>query len=70
MFIFGSDQLLHFMGLEEALVDLGRGYLQVYGGSLFISSLTAVIIAVMRSHSFTETCFACTDVCQYPSCYW
>lgn len=54
MFIFGSDQLLHFMGLEEALVDLGRGYLQVYGGSLFISSLTAVIIAVMRSHSFTK----------------
>lgn len=54
MFIFGADFLLHLMGLDQSLIDLGRGYLQIYGGSLFISSLTAVIIAVMRSHSFTK----------------
>ncbi len=54
MFLFGSTYLLRFMGLDAELVALGHGYLQVYGGSLFLSSITAVIIAVMRSHSFTK----------------
>lgn len=53
-FVFFADPLLHFMNLEQELIVIGRSYLQIYGGSLFISSLTAVIIAVMRSHGFTQ----------------
>ncbi|MFY1068406.1 MATE family efflux transporter [Enterococcus sp. AD013-P3] len=53
-FIFFADPLLHFMNLDHQLIAIGRSYLQIYGGSLFLSSLTAVIIAVMRSHGFTQ----------------
>src|SRR5699024_1015998 len=53
-FIFFADPLLHFMNLDQELIEIGRSYLQIYGGSLFISSLTAVVIAVMRSHGFTQ----------------
>ncbi|BCA85380.1 MATE family efflux transporter [Enterococcus saigonensis] len=54
MFIFFADSLLHFMNLDQNLITIGRSYLQIYGGSLFISSITAVVIAVMRSHGFTQ----------------
>ncbi|WP_424685346.1 MATE family efflux transporter [Enterococcus sp.] len=53
-FIFFADPLLHFMNLDQELIEIGRNYLQIYGGSLFISSLTSVVIAVMRSHGFTQ----------------
>lgn len=53
-FIFGAAPMLRFMGLEPAFVEIGKGYLQIYGGSLFISAITAIIIAVMRSHSYTK----------------
>lgn len=53
-FICFADPLLHFMNLDQQLIDIGRNYLQIYGGSLFISAMTAVVIAVMRSHGFTQ----------------
>lgn len=53
-FIFFADPLLHFMNLDQQLIEIGRRYLQIYGGSLFISAITAVVIAVMRSHGFTQ----------------
>lgn len=54
MFIFCADPLLHFMNLDQNLINIGRSYLQIYGGSLFLSATTAVIIAVMRSHGYTQ----------------
>lgn len=53
VFILFSPQLLRFMNLETELIEIGKGYLQVFGGSLFISALTAVVIAILRTHSFT-----------------
>ena len=49
-----ADPLLQIMGLDHSLVEIGRSYLQIYGGSLFISSLIAVIVAIMRSHGYTQ----------------
>lgn len=54
VFILFSPMLLRFMNLDMELIEIGKGYLQVYGGSLFISAITAVIIAVLRTHSFTK----------------
>ncbi|WEG74049.1 MATE family efflux transporter [Vagococcus intermedius] len=53
-FIFFPTQLLRFMNLDDTLVTIGKGYIQIYGGSLFISSITASIIAVLRSHGLTR----------------
>lgn len=53
-FLIFPTQLLHFMNLDDSLVSIGKGYIQIYGGSLFISSITATIIAVLRSHGLTR----------------
>ena len=54
MFLFFAGPLLQFMNLDQELIAIGEGYLRIYGGSLFISAITATIIAVMRSHGFTQ----------------
>ncbi|CAM3359399.1 MATE family efflux transporter [Vagococcus sp. PNs007] len=54
VFILFPSQLLQFMNLDADLVNIGKGYIQVYGGSLFISSITATIVAVLRSHGLTR----------------
>lgn len=53
-FLIFPTQLLHFMNLDDSLVEIGKGYMQIYGGSLFISSITATIVAVLRSHGLTR----------------
>lgn len=53
-FLLFPTQLLHFMNLDDSLVTIGKGYMRIYGGSLFISSITATIIAVLRSHGLTR----------------
>nr|WP_241856731.1 MATE family efflux transporter [Vagococcus xieshaowenii] len=53
-FIFFSKQLLSFMNLPTDIVEIGQGYLQFFGGSLIVSALTAVVIAVLRSHGQTK----------------
>lgn len=54
VFILFSPQLLRFMNLEPELITIGENYLQIFGGSLFISALSAVIIAILRTHGFTQ----------------
>jgi putative MATE family efflux protein len=54
VFLFFSDQVLTLMNLSPKLVAIGHSYLQIYGGSMFVSSLTATIIAAMRAHGFTQ----------------
>ncbi|KAF1305531.1 MATE family efflux transporter [Enterococcus saccharolyticus] len=54
VFLFFSTPLLHFMNLDAELIAIGKSYLQIYGGSLFLSAITAVVIAVLRTHSFTR----------------
>ncbi|MGM0124987.1 hypothetical protein IGI37_002381 [Enterococcus sp. AZ194] len=54
MFLFFAGPLLRFMNLDQELISIGDGYLRIFGGSLFISAITATIIAVMRSHGFTQ----------------
>ncbi|MGX7029822.1 MATE family efflux transporter [Vagococcus zengguangii] len=53
-FIFFSKQLLVFMNLPVNIVEIGKDYLQFFGGSLIVSALTAVVIAVLRSHGQTK----------------
>ncbi|QIL46729.1 MATE family efflux transporter [Vagococcus coleopterorum] len=53
-FLLFPTQLLQFMNLDADLVSIGKGYMQIYGGSLFISSITATIVAVLRSHGLTK----------------
>ena len=52
-FLFYSEHLLAFMNLDAELITIGKGYLQILGGSLIISAITAVIIAVLRTHGHT-----------------
>ena len=53
-FIFFATPLLKFMNLDNELIEIGKSYLQIYGGSLFISAISAVVVAVLRTHSFTK----------------
>ncbi len=53
LFILFPVPLLRFMNLDAELITIGKGYLQVFGGSLFISAITAVVVAILRTHSFT-----------------
>ncbi|MGX7197218.1 MATE family efflux transporter [Enterococcus olivae] len=52
-FIAFSSSLLQFMNLDAELITIGKNYLQIFGGSLFLSAVTAVVIAILRTHSFT-----------------
>lgn len=54
VFILFSSQLLQFMNLEPELITIGKSYLQIFGGSLFVSSVSAVIIAILRTHGYTQ----------------
>lgn len=53
-FILFPAQLLQFMNLKPNLVEIGKGYIQLFGGSLFVSSISATIIAILRSHGLTR----------------
>ena len=53
-FIFFATPLLKFMNLDNELIEIGKSYLQIYGGSLFISAISAVVVAVLRTHRFTK----------------
>lgn len=53
-FLCFSGPLLRMMNLEPNLIAIGKIYLQIYGGSLVISALSAVIIAILRTHGFTQ----------------
>ncbi|MGO3732861.1 MAG: MATE family efflux transporter [Vagococcus sp.] len=55
-FIFMSfpAQLLYFMNLPTDIVEIGVTYIQIYGASLFITSINAAIIATLRSHGKTQ----------------
>ena len=53
-FIFFATPLLKFMNLDTELIEIGKSYLQIYGGSLFVSAISAVVVAVLRTHSFTK----------------
>ncbi len=54
VFFFFSKSLLTFMNLNEELIQIGNSYLQIFGGSLIISALSAVIIAILRTHGHTK----------------
>ncbi|WP_297074651.1 MATE family efflux transporter [uncultured Enterococcus sp.] len=53
-FISLSSPLLHIMNLTPDLIAIGKSYLQIFGGSLVISALSAVIIAILRTHGYTK----------------
>ncbi|MHC5268101.1 MATE family efflux transporter [Enterococcus sp. LJL98] len=54
VFFSFSRQLLAFMNLNNELIQIGNSYLQIFGGSLVVSALSAVIIAVLRTHGHTK----------------
>lgn len=54
IFILFSTHFLEWMRLSPELVELGSGYLKIFGGGMFLTSLTTTIIAIMRSHGFTK----------------
>lgn len=54
VFILFPSQLLRAIRLDAELVSIGQGYLQIFGGSLFVSSISATIIAILRSHGLTR----------------
>ncbi|MFC4720322.1 MATE family efflux transporter [Enterococcus lemanii] len=53
-FAIFSQDLLRFMNLDAQLVAIGKSYLQIFGGSLIVSALTAVIVAILRTHGHTQ----------------
>ncbi|MGX6993816.1 MATE family efflux transporter [Vagococcus penaei] len=54
VFMLFPEQLLFFMNLPPEIIEIGVNYLQIYGASLFISSVIAAIIATLRSHGQTQ----------------
>lgn len=54
IFMMFPEQLLYFMNLPENIVEIGVSYVQIYGASLFITSISSAIIAVLRSHGQTK----------------
>ncbi|MGX7014372.1 MATE family efflux transporter [Vagococcus silagei] len=54
VFICLPEQLLFFMNLPTNIVEIGVPYIQIYGASLFITSISAAIVAVLRSHGKTK----------------
>ncbi len=54
IFLFFPSQLLALMNLDTNLIRIGTSYLRIFGGSLFISAITSAIIAILRSHGFTQ----------------
>lgn len=54
VFILFPGQLLAFMNLDAELIGIGKSYIRIFGGSLFLSAITSAIIAVLRSHGFTK----------------
>lgn len=54
LFLFFSGQMLQLLNLDAELIEIGKPYLKIYGGSLLISAVTAIIIAILRTHSFTQ----------------
>lgn len=55
IFILFPEQLLSFMNLPPNIVAIGVSYTQIFGASLFVTSLSAIIIAVLRSHGKTKS---------------
>lgn len=54
IFIFFSTYFLQWMQLSPELVEIGASYLKIFGGGMFLTSLTTTMIAIMRSHGFTK----------------
>ena len=54
LFMLFPEQLLIAIRLPDDIVDLGVKYIQIYGASLFVSSISAAIVAVLRSHGKTK----------------
>lgn len=54
IFFFFSNYLLAFMNLDAEMIQIGNSYLQIFGGSLVVSALSAVIIAILRTHGHTQ----------------
>ncbi len=54
VFMMFPEQLLYTMNLPSDIVTIGIRYLQIYGASLFVSSISAAIIAILRSHGKTK----------------
>lgn len=53
LFMLFPEQLLYAMNLPDEIVAIGIRYIQIYGASLFVTSISAAIVAVLRSHGKT-----------------
>ncbi len=54
LFMLFPQQLLMAINLPDDIVHIGVRYIQIYGASLFVSSISAAIVAVLRSHGKTK----------------
>ena len=54
VFMLFPEQLLYAMNLPDNIVEIGVSYVQIYGASLFVTSISAAIVAVLRSHGKTK----------------
>lgn len=58
IFVTFPKQLLSFMNLPQNIVEIGIPYIQIFGASLFVTSISAAIIASLRSHGKTKAALA------------
>ncbi|GFR37116.1 putative transporter YisQ [Insulibacter thermoxylanivorax] len=49
-----NEPALRLIGIEEALLPLGKSYLGIIGGFMFIQSLLLTMSAVLKSHGYTR----------------
>ncbi|MDT2814812.1 MATE family efflux transporter [Vagococcus carniphilus] len=54
IFVLFPEQLLYFMNLPDNIVEIGIPYIRIFGASLFVTSISAAIIASLRSHGKTK----------------
>ncbi len=54
LFVLFPEQLLNFMKLPDNIVEIGIPYIRIFGASLFVTSISAAIIATLRSHGKTK----------------
>ncbi|MEG0255643.1 MAG: MATE family efflux transporter [Vagococcus sp.] len=62
VFVTFPEQLLSFMNLPKNIVEIGIPYVQIFGASLFVTSISAGIIASLRSHGKTKAALAIPTV--------
>ncbi|GFH43384.1 MATE family efflux transporter [Lactococcus hodotermopsidis] len=53
-FLLLPHVFLKAINLSPELVLIGQNYLRIYGGTLIIPALTAIILAFLRTHSYTR----------------